>query len=102
MMQRSEVLSIAESLINGDRQNDYGSPEDNFNNIAVRWSQILKVQIQGWQVALMMADLKIARIATTGTPKPDSFIDICGYAALSQELSSDIAKPPAPIEMKEH
>jgi len=101
-MKRSEVLSIADSLISKDRQNDYGNPADNFSNTAVRWSQILKTQIQDWQVALMMADLKIARIATSGIPTPDSFIDLAGYAALSQELASNNLESPTPTKTNDY
>ena len=86
-LNRTEVLDQAQSLITGDRENDYGSPQDNFANIAQRWSQIACVTIKPWQVALMMADLKIARMATTGKPHQDSFVDIAGYVALGSELS---------------
>lgn len=86
MSHRTTVLETANSLITGDREEAYGSPQVNFGNIADRWSQILGMQIDSWQVALLMADLKIARMAT-GRPHADSFTDICGYAALAAELA---------------
>tara|TARA_R110000744_G_scaffold289502_3_gene400396 strand:- start:1051 stop:1329 length:279 start_codon:yes stop_codon:yes gene_type:complete len=86
-LNRTDVLLTAVNLINGDREEDYGTPQDNFTNIAQRWSQTVGVTIKPWQVALMMADLKIARMSTTGKPHQDSFVDIAGYAALGSELS---------------
>lgn len=89
MTHRTHVLETANNLITGDREKDYGSPKLNFQNIADRWSQHVGVPLEGYQVALMMADLKIARMATTHLPHDDSFVDICGYAALAAELSDD-------------
>ena len=89
MTHRTHVLETANNLITGSRESDYGSPQLNFQNIAERWSQHAGVQLEGYQVALMMADLKIARMATTGLPHADSLVDICGYAALAAELADD-------------
>ena len=89
MTHRTHVLETANNLITGSRESEYGSPKLNFQNIAERWSQHVGVPIEGYQVALMMADLKIARMATTGQPHEDSLIDICGYAALAAELSGE-------------
>jgi len=87
MTHRTHILETANNLITGNREQDYGSPKLNFQNVADRWSQLLSVDIEPWHVALLMADLKIARLATTGRPHEDSLIDICGYAALAAELS---------------
>ena len=89
MTHRTHVLETANNLITGSRESDYGPPKLNFQNIADRWSQHVGVPIEGYQVSLMMADLKIARMSTTGLPHEDSFVDICGYAALAAELSDD-------------
>ena len=87
MTHRTHILETANNLITGSRESEYGSPWLNFQNIADRWSQHLGIDIEAYQVALMMADLKIARMATTGLPHEDSFVDICGYAALAAELA---------------
>ena len=89
MTHRTHVLETANNLITGSRQSDYGSPQLNFQNIAERWSQHVGVSIDAYQVSLMMADLKIARLATTRRPHADSFVDLAGYAALAAELSDD-------------
>ena len=85
-MNRDSTIQIAQDLINGDRQDAYGKAEENFKRIAERWSQLLGIQIKPWQVGVMMADLKLARL--TNGPNLDSFIDGIGYLALASELSS--------------
>lgn len=81
---RSEILREAEGLINGPRQAHYGKPQVNFQRVADRWGMTLGIKIEPWQVCVMMADLKIARLAQG--PHRDSFVDGCGYLALGAEL----------------
>ena len=87
MNTRSEILREAEALINGDRQKDYGTPQENFKRIAAGWSEILGVDVDAEQVALCMAWLKIARLAHG--PHRDSYIDGAAYLALAGELALD-------------
>lgn len=87
-MNRDRTIEVAQGLINGDRQDEYGKAEDNFKRIAERWTQLLGIEIKPWQVGVMMADLKLARLAN-GKPNLDSFIDGIGYLALASELSTD-------------
>ena len=85
MKKRTAVLQQADNLINGDRQASYGDASVNFKRIAARWSQIIGVKIEPWHTALMMADLKIARLCEGA--HEDSFIDGLGYLALASELA---------------
>ena len=39
-MTREEVLQAAAKCVNGDRQEDYGSPENNFGLVAAFWNAI--------------------------------------------------------------
>lgn len=80
---RGTILLDALRTINGERQNDYGDPEDSFNVIARLWSVYLDTEIMPANVAHMMILLKIAR----GMRKRDNWIDIAGYAALGYELT---------------
>ena len=82
---RTEILREADGLINGDRQAHYGPPAVNFQRIADRWGMTLGVKIEPWQVCVMMADLKLARLAQG--PHRDSLVDGCGYLALAGELA---------------
>lgn len=85
---RNDYLSHADSVINGERQNLYGDPEDNFGAIASFWTTYLggQVLITPEDVACMMTLMKIARIAS-GTMQRDSFIDAIGYMALGGEIA---------------
>ena len=84
-MTRRECLETAEHMVNGDREHDYGTPEDNFKTIAGLWSVYLGKEISSLDVAMLMALMKIARIKV-GT-KPDSFVDLAGYAACGAEIA---------------
>ena len=92
-MTRKEILDAAIQTVTHDRQDAYGTPEQNFELIARFWTWYLTasgesdVFIGGSDVAAMMALLKIARIAT-GKPKQDNWIDLAGYAACGGELQS--------------
>lgn len=90
---RADILHAAEKCVCGQRETDYGTPEDNFETIAELWETYLRracvdeaggVYIDANDVAMMMALLKIARIAAGGG-KADSWIDLAGYAACGAE-----------------
>ena len=89
-MTRSEILTKAGACVNGDREQDYGSPERSFETIAAFWNSYMmnrpeKPFIGPTDVAAMLALLKIARIST-GHAKDDNWIDLAGYAACGGEL----------------
>jgi putative aminopeptidase FrvX len=50
------------------------------------YSELLGGKISAVDVAMMMALLKIARIAA-GSDKEDSFVDLAGYAACAAEIA---------------
>ena len=85
-MTRESILNRAIECVCGEREQDYGSPEDNFNRIATYWSTHLGMEITAEDVAVMMALLKIARIGT-GTATDDSWVDLAGYAACGGEIA---------------
>ena len=86
-MNRSDVLHMADSLINGDRARDYGDAKENFSAIAQMWSAYLGTPVEPRDVANMMALLKIARLRIY--PHDDSSCDGCGYLALASELGDE-------------
>lgn len=88
-MTREDVLNDAKECVCKNREDDYGSPEDNFQTIANLWTAYLDYSISAKDVAVMMALLKIARIKT-GTFKADSWIDLAGYAACGGEIASRV------------
>lgn len=86
-MNRAETLDKAKSCVCGQRETEYGSPEDNFSAIAAFWSVYKGVNFSANDVAMMMALLKIARIKS-GTGTDDSYVDLAGYAACGAEINS--------------
>lgn len=94
---RAAVLEKARACVCGEREEDYGSPEDNFGCIAELWEAYLRaacvspnaiVTVTPTDVAMLMALLKIARVGTSfvgGTA--DSFVDLAGYAACGAECA---------------
>jgi hypothetical protein len=82
---REEILYRAAELITRDRQDDYGSAEENFTNIAAGWSIILGHEVKPHQVALCMDWLKTARLISQPTHE-DSWTDKAGYTGLGWEL----------------
>lgn len=88
---RSEILEQAKICVCGHRENEYGSPEDNFKTIANLWSSYKDVEFTATDVAMMMALLKIARVKG-GNATKDSFVDLAGYAACGGEISLKLEK----------
>lgn len=88
-MKRKEILDKATEMVCGHREQDYGSPEDNFTRIALLWSAWLDVEVTPVDVAMMMAMMKAARIKG-GTMTEDSFVDGAGYFACGGEIAAKI------------
>lgn len=89
---RQRVLSEAEKCVCGQREQDYGTPEDSFNLIAKLWTtyvstgSIVDLVFDAKDVAAMMAPLKIDRIAEN-PQHMDSWVDLAGYAACGGEIA---------------
>lgn len=84
-MHRNDYLEQAKELINGSRAKDYGSALENHKRIAALWSVYVSKTFTPIDVAMMMLLVKIAR--TMESHKSDSFVDMCGYAALAGEMA---------------
>jgi hypothetical protein len=91
-MNRLEILEAAHLCVCGQREQDYGSPENNFTRIANFWSAYLARPISAKDVAAMLALLKIARIAS-GHAKADNWVDLAGYAACGGEIETEVLEP---------
>jgi len=99
---RGQVLLDAHKIINGERQNVYGNPEDSFALIARYWQTYLAVrvdeierersdggctkffEITASDVALMMVLFKIAREANQH--KLDNIVDASGYLGIYGDM----------------
>lgn len=85
--ERRRALDDADDLISGERAQQYGSAQANFENVADIWSVIVGSPLTAKQVALMLAGLKLARLAHDQEHR-DSWVDLIGYAALGAEVTS--------------
>lgn len=93
---RRDVLKAAEKCVCGKREQDYGTPESNFQLIADLWNGYLGFtdpgdKVKPTDVAMMMALMKIARIRNGGG-SGDSFVDLAGYAACGGEIWAEAQK----------
>lgn len=83
---RVDALREAATIISGDRDAQYGGPEENFARIAKIWSVILGIDITEEDVAMCMVGLKVARYASKSGFQPDTWVDIAGYAGCGYEV----------------
>jgi hypothetical protein len=83
---RQQMLEEASGIISGQRDEQYGKPEDNFGRIAKIWSVILGIDISTEDVAMLMVGLKVARYVNKSGFQGDTWVDIAGYAACGYEV----------------
>ena len=85
-MNKKELLETATNIVMGARQENYGTPESNFQRIADLWSVYLGRSITSSDVAVMMILMKTARLMND-CKHMDSWVDIAGYAACGGEIN---------------
>jgi|TARA_R110000751_G_scaffold2492_3_gene13527 hypothetical protein len=88
-MNRDQILLEAQRLINTERQDVYGPALENHQDICRMWQVVIDRcdgRLKPHHVAMMMALLKISRIARTENHL-DSFVDAAAYIALAGEMS---------------
>lgn len=94
---RGSVLLEAHDIINGERQQQYGSPEDSHKVIAALWNGYLRADaiscgfeeyfmLTGRDVAHMMVLFKLAR-ELNGAGKRDNYRDAAGYLAIASDMA---------------
>lgn len=87
----SNLLQQAERLVYGARNQSYGHPSANFQNIANAWNNYLSAKgresskITSVDVASMNILQKMARISTNQRHE-DSWLDVAGYAATAERI----------------
>ena len=87
LVTREDILEKARQCVCGDRDVQYGSPEESFKRIADYWSLYIDKPISPQDVAIMMILFKVAR--EENKDKADNWIDIAGYAACGGEVSHE-------------
>lgn len=86
---RADILQEAERLVNGDRNNQYGDPIQDFQRTADMWNAYLGYSpgtLMPHDVAAMIAMVKLSRIAWS-PEKRDHWADLAGYAACGYDCS---------------
>lgn len=73
-----DILHEAYRLTTGDRQNQYGSPDQDFARTAAMWSALFGRHFETHEVAMAMVCLKLSRL-TWSPAKRDSWTDAAGY-----------------------
>ncbi len=100
--ERGQVLLEAHKIVNGDRQQSYGNPEDTHRVIAEMWSGFMRAKISTdvidyhamispKDVALMMVLFKIGR-ELNGAGCEDNMVDAAGYIALAADMNEEQAE----------
>ena len=89
------LLDEAKQTITGERQDQYGAPEDSFARIAGYWSIYLGRQVSALDVAHLMALMKLARAQGQGFRR-DNYVDLAGYAAIAADRLAPKEPAPAP------
>ena len=84
-MNGAMLLQHAASVVDR-RRDEYGEPEDRFEHIAARWSQVLGIRVTAAQVGVCLMDLKMARLAHN-RKHLDSLVDVLGYRACLREIT---------------
>lgn len=91
-MNAEEVCKKAAELVGGDRAKTHGPKVKNHQNIADHWNAYLgdrlRDKLTPKDVALMMAELKIAR-TKLGAYNPDDYIDGAGYFGVAGEIAAE-------------
>lgn len=82
-------LDEAKATICGERQDQYGNPEDSFARIAEYWSVYLEKLVSPLDVAHMMMLLKLGRCQGQGFRR-DSYVDLAGYASIAADRLGEV------------
>lgn len=84
------ILDKAAVIIHGDREQTYGKPGKNLNNIAQQWRLFLlqkygvDVELDAEDVCWMMSDLK--KVRQMNQRKEDNLVAAAGYIGLIGRL----------------
>lgn len=112
---RARILDEAMEITHKDRNATYGSPEDNFQQIANLWNAYLRavrtntnnttygghLDIKPADVAIMNLLIKVARLAKSPSHH-DSAVDIAGYAACLGEIQQKLRAAQDSLSLKDN
>lgn len=85
---RKNFLIEASKIVCNNREEEYGTPENSFTDIADLWSAYKGTEFTAEDTAIMMMLLKVARVKG-GRYKEDSWVDAIGYLACGAEIAAN-------------
>lgn len=88
LLQDSETQTRGQALVDGERQENYGSPVPNMERVARGWSIITESQITPHQACLMMIWLKVVRESQVHLEA--NVEDIEGYAEIMRRVVQEL------------
>lgn len=81
MSEIDDLLAEASCLINGSRNEQYGSYEENWTRLGELWGIILEIEtIPPHLVGVMLATMKLSRIISN-PEHMDNYVDALAYIA---------------------
>ncbi|HQJ56169.1 MAG TPA: DUF6378 domain-containing protein [Caldisericia bacterium] len=89
-----DILSYVRKIVNKDRQDLYGNPENSFRIIADFWTTYLRhkynilTDLEPKDIAIMLSLLKHARMVVQGNYE-DNVVDAIGYLTILGERLID-------------
>jgi hypothetical protein len=90
-MAETDILDEVRNIVDNDRRKEYGKLNESFVRIASLWSDYLNHNITIFDVAAMMALLKISRLKSNPLHH-DSVCDIIGYMYCYDKLTHEPKK----------
>lgn len=85
------ILSEAQNIVDGDRQQTYGTPLENHTRTAELWSAYLGTKVTARDVCMMNILQKCSR--DRFKPHRDNLVDIAGYAENAQRCEPSLEHP---------
>jgi uncharacterized protein (DUF1015 family) len=90
MNKKEEVKSIlteAESIVNGDRNVQYGNPNEAFKEYSNILEATFGIKLTPAEICKVQIAIKLGRLKYKH--KRDSIVDLCGYAEILNRLEND-------------
>ena len=78
---QKSILAEASALVDGDRQEQYGSPAENMRDIADLATKMIGHEFTAYEIAIIMLCVKLGRLKYQW--KRDTAVDACGYLEIA-------------------
>jgi hypothetical protein len=80
----ASILTEASEIVNGSRDDQYGSPVDAFKVYAEILDTTFNIELSPADICRVLMAVKLGRLRYKY--KRDSLVDLCGYAEILSEL----------------